>query len=122
MIQKREDIMVIKLNETYQVATGIVTLSVLIGNAQLGFSQVRLDNNEIKHGDIKDIDIGNGPDLIGKTLTVKTPVFDVSNQTNVLTVRYILKGGLKEKTYNLQKEVSEEGGGAFFFASFEFKS
>jgi len=113
--------MATKINEVYVVRKSDVILSVKIGNAQIGSSLVKLDNKEISRGEIKDLIIGNGSDIIGKTLSIKTVITDVSDKTNVLTVQYTLKGGETDKNYDLKDEVSEEGDSVIFRANFEFQ-
>lgn len=112
--------MAIRLETTYEVAGKEVSLTVTIGNAQMGASLVRLGTKEIGSGQIKDLAVGKGPGIRGKTLAVKTVVSDVNDKTNLTNVRYSLVGGKVPKDYDLEATVDEEGDSIIYRASFEF--
>jgi len=112
--------MAVRLNTTYEVAGGDVSLTVTIGNGQLGASLVRLGTREIGSGQIKDLPVGKGPAITGKTLTVKTVVADVNDKTNRTNVGYSLKGGKVPKDYDLEATVDQEGDSIIYRATFEF--
>ena len=98
------------LVEDYAVAAGRVTLSVLVGDGQMGTSVVRLDQEQLAIGDITDLAIGRGPDIAGKQLFVKTVVTDVNDKTNHTSVRYELQGGKADKNFDLAESVDQECG------------
>jgi hypothetical protein len=110
------------LNDVYAVGSGSVTLTVIIGNAQIGASRVKLDGKEIDRGQIEDLIVGNGPQIIGKTLSIKSAICDVSDKTNVLTVRYTLKGGKSDKNFDLEDSVAIEGDSLVFRATIGFQA
>lgn len=70
-----------------------IVLSVTIGNAQIGGSVVRLNEQQIGKGEIKDFDIGIGSNLIGKMLTVITNVLDVNPATNKVSITHFIFNG-----------------------------
>src|SRR5437879_2658511 len=109
------------LVEDYAVAAGRVTLSVLVGDGQMGTSVVRLDQEQLAIGDITDLAIGRGPDIAGKQLFVKTVVTDVNDKTNHTSVRYELKGGKADKNFDLAESVDQEGGSIIYRATFALK-
>lgn len=112
--------MAIRLETTYEVAAGVVSLTVTIGNAQMGASLVRLGAKEIGFGEVKDLVVGKGPAIRGKTLTVKTVVSDVNDKTNLTNVRYSLVGGKVPKDYDLEASVDGEGDSIIYRAYFKF--
>ena len=114
--------MAVTLETTYHVAQGPVALTVEIGDGQLGTSRAVLGNKEIAIGEIKNLKLGDGPRLAGKTLTVKTVVTDVSDQTNHTRVTYRLKGGKSDGTYALDATVEQEGDSVIYRASFQFEN
>jgi len=114
--------MTTKLDETYVVGQGRISLSVMIGNAQIGSSLVKLGEKEIGRGNINNLPIGNGSELVGKVLSIKTIVSDVSDKTNLLTVRYALKGGKIDKDYDLREEVAKEGESTIFRTNIKFSN
>lgn len=67
-----------------------VFLTITIGNAQIGGNVVRFNNSStiIGKGEIKNLGLGLGPGLIGKTLKVTTNILDVNQQTNGIVVTY----------------------------------
>jgi hypothetical protein len=78
-------------------------LTVLIGDAPFGTSLVRLDETEIDKGtDITGLVIGRGPELLGRTLFIKSNVGKVRDETNHTSVRYVLTGGQKERSFDVE--------------------
>lgn len=114
------DSMSVKLDTTYQVGEGAVHLDVIIGNAQFGSSLVRLGEEELGLGAIENLKLGNGPDLAGQTLFIKSVVTDISDKTNLTSIRYILKGGPAERVFDLSATVPEEGASIIYRATIQF--
>lgn len=109
------------LQTDYAVDAGDVTLTVIIGDGQLGSSLVRLGEKELATGDIDRLKIGKGSAIAGKELFVKTVVADVNDNTNHTSVRYELKGGAADQTFDLDASVDEEGGSVIYRATFDLK-
>jgi hypothetical protein len=67
-----------------------ILLTITIGNAQIGGNVVRFKNASgiLGKGEIQNLDLGLGSDLIGKTLKVTTNILDVNDQTNGVVVTY----------------------------------
>ncbi len=72
-----------------------VLLTITIGNAQIGGNVVRFNNAQeaLGKGEIENLDLGLGSDLIGKTLKVTTNILDVNEQTNGIVVTYFFHNG-----------------------------
>jgi len=113
--------MALSLETDYHVGSKDVTISIVIGDAQLGASVLKIDSKEIKRGDkIQNFNVGNGPKLKGKTLSIKTVVTDVNDKTNHTSVTYKLKGGAKDNDFYLDATVDNEGDSVIYRAKFNF--
>jgi hypothetical protein len=65
-----------------------ILLSVIIGNQQIGSSTVKFKFTSVilAKGEITNLEIGKGSDIIGKTLRVATRVLDANTATNKVSV------------------------------------
>lgn len=107
---------------TYEVADDSVTLSVIIGQAQLGRSVLKLEGEEIKRGiNIRNAEIGAGPNLRDKVLLVKSVVTDVNDKTNLLSVHYEIEGGPEPHMEDVSTTVEQEGDSAIFRMTITFE-
>ena len=74
-----------------QVQPGeVVSLSIIIGNAQIGSSSVKFKftSGVLAKGEINNLVIGKGSDIIGKTLRIATRVLDANTATNKVSVTH----------------------------------
>ncbi|MDD5530697.1 MAG: hypothetical protein PHX21_11835 [bacterium] len=110
------------LEESYKVNEGEVRLTIIIGNAQIGISCVRLNDTILHTGDVSELLIGRGPEISGKTLSIKTSVNDVNPATNRTNVYYALKGGKTDKEYNLEEVASGAGAQVIYRAKFNLEA
>jgi hypothetical protein len=111
--------MLVRLRDSYVLASGEVTLTVHIGEGQKGFVEVQVDGVTIGRGpDIPKLSIGIGPALAGRRLRVTSTVADTSDKTNRTSVTYILKGGQQEQTYKSEQDVDAPGGTVDYDAIF----
>lgn len=102
--------MLVRLVEDYEVADGDVTISVVVGQGQRGYTSVSHDGLELGHGPtITELAIGDGAVIRGTELRVSTTVTDTNPNTNLTSVTYTLKGGREDRTYRLMYEVEESG-------------
>ncbi len=105
----------------YHVAEGSVSLSITVGDAQMGASAVWLEGKKILQGDdIRNARIGDGRELRGKELVIKTVVTDVNDKTNHISVTYDLAGGVKEAELFLESTVQENGESVLYRTSIAF--
>jgi hypothetical protein len=112
----------VKKEIAYKVADEVVTLSVIIGQAQLGRSVVKLEGEEIKRGiNIRRAEIAVGSELTGKALTIKSVVTDVNDKTNRLSVHYELDGGPEPLVEDISTIVEQEGDSAIFRMTITFE-
>ncbi len=110
----------VRLDTSYQAADGDIRLTVIIGNAQIGVSNVKLNEKVLATGDIIQKSIGMGPNLVGQQLIVKTVVTDVNDSTNRTNVKYLLSGGRTDQEFDLNATVDEDGDSVVYLAIFEF--
>jgi hypothetical protein len=107
----------ITLARKYIVRKRDVFLAVTVGDGQQGLSSVLLDNKEILRTSppFSKFLIGSGPDLSGKTLTIRTVVNDVVATTNRMSVTYTLSGGPSSAKFSSKGTVARDND----FLSFE---
>ncbi len=110
--------MAVNLQTDYAVDSGDVSLTITIGDGQLGSSLVRLNDKELGIGEIDGLKVGKGSAVAGKELFIKTVVTDVNDKTDHTSVRYELKGGASDQTFDLDGSVDEEGGSVIYRATF----
>jgi hypothetical protein len=79
--------------EDYVVSDHPIRLSIVVGERQFGSSMVFLDDNLVANGIVEELPLGEGNDLQGKTLTVYTLVTDIRENTDDMSVTWILAGG-----------------------------
>ena len=86
-----------------------VSLSIVIGDAQIGSSIVFLDDNELGRREIEKLNIGLGKDIKGKKIIIESIVKDINNMTNHTSITYILNGGMFDQTFYSKGFVNEKG-------------
>jgi hypothetical protein len=107
----------VDLISDYPVSTGEVRLKIVIGDAQIGSSVVKLGRKVIARGDIDNLLVGNGPELPGRKLNIKTMVNDVNPQTDRTDVLYIVKGGAHDNEW-VCSYTAPQGGEVVYRARF----
>jgi hypothetical protein len=110
-----------ELETDYLVADGDIAIDVTIGQAQLGASLLKLDDRQLASGDVRQQAVGKGADLKGKVLFVKTIVSDVSDKTNLTSVRYGIRGGKADQSFDLSASVQNDGDSVIYRAWFNLK-
>jgi len=108
----------VKLIADYEVAAKKVKLSVIIGDAQIGSSVVKLGSKKLGQGDISNLEIGSGPNIQGKPLFVKSVVTDVNDQTNHTSLTYKLIGGRLDQDFLSSGTVDVNGDSIIYGAKF----
>jgi hypothetical protein len=107
----------VSMETDYKVATDSVTLSIIVGDAQIGSSLVLRDGVELGRGEINGLTIGKGPEINGKTLSIKSVVTDVNDATNQTSVTYALSGGIVEQRLSQTATVDDEGDSVIYRAT-----
>jgi hypothetical protein len=111
----------VKVEKDYKVADGRVLLSLVIGEGQFGRTDVRLNTVRLLRasGSIGNLVVGAGPDVVGKTLKVRSVVLDTVAATNRMSVTYKLSGGTQTKEFVARGTVASEGGNLIFEGNFD---
>lgn len=111
------------IQEKYRVMDGPIGLAVVVGNAQFGLIDVRFQGSstplEQKSNSVM-LDLGQGGNLVGKTLMVRTVVSDVNPSTNRMIVTHVLSGGPENEVFTMRGEVEQENDFLLFRAEFTF--
>jgi len=108
-----------RLHDSYQVGAGEARLRLIVGDGQIGTSLILLGTRQLASGNITLVSLGDGPDLIGQTLTVKTTVSDVQHATNRTSVTYLFEGGPALKEVLAKEDVEEDGDLVQYIAKFD---
>jgi len=106
--------------EDYKIADDIIRLSVVVGERQYGTSIVFFDDEAIANGDIDELPLGEGPALEGKAVEVYTMVTDVRDNTDDMSVSWILTGGKKKLIATESSSASKKFGSQMFKGVFHF--
>jgi hypothetical protein len=104
----------------YEVAAADVTLTVVVGDGQIGSSIVKLGAKALAQGDIDGVTIGSGPTIKRKPLFVKSVVTDVNDSTNHTSVTYQLAGGRLDQEFVCAGTVEDNGDSIIYRAKFNF--
>ena len=108
--------------DDYVISDGLVRLSVLVGERQFGTSMVFLNDELIANGIIEDLPIGEGGKVSGKTLDVYTLVTDIRDNTDEMSVTWILTGGYQRTTGTETAKPSKKFGSQMFKGVFHLTS
>ena len=100
----------------------IVYLTVITGNAQIGGSLVKFsdESNDLIKGDVKNLKLGTGSDLRGRTLEVTTNVLDVNPGTNNIVITHRFEGATPREIVN-SDSVDSDGDIFSFVTSYLFQ-
>ncbi len=110
----------ISVEDEYPVSRGLVRLTVLVGDRQYGTSMVFLGEELLANGDIDSVPLGNGPELVGREISIYTVVTDVRNKKTDMSVNWVLTGGPEKLTIEREATTSKGFGSQMFKAVFDF--
>lgn len=99
----------VELTADLSVGQSKVVVTVSVGDGQIGGSAIFLDGKLIAKGQIANHNLGNGKDLAGKQLQVKTVVTDVRDETNRTVVYYTFKIGGDVTAFSTAGVVDNDG-------------
>jgi hypothetical protein len=89
---------------------GVISISVLIGELQQGFTIVMLDDVELVSGArVIDHQVGTAESLRGKTLWVDTTVTVTNPQTTRTSVRLVVDDGSDAEAYSAARQLNAIG-------------
>ena len=99
----------------------VVRVSVLIGQAQIGASVVKIDGLEIARGEIDLLALGVGREISGHQLLIRTVVTDINFATNRTSVLYSLIGGPQPKEIYKEHEAQSDHDTVFYELTLDFE-
>ena len=112
----------VTLQGQYTVGSTDVFLAITIGEGQHGTSIVLLGATRIAAGSGSlHVKVGDGDDIKGKVVTVRSAVNDVIAATNRMSVTYRFAGGQGSGTFIAEGICPDEGGLLFFEATFDMQ-
>lgn len=99
-----------------------VFLTVNIGNAQIGGSVLKFKNSPdvLAKGKIRNLKIGKGEDLLGKTLKINTNVLDSNTSTDKIFITHDFKNGVPS-TFPFYDTVDNDGDVFSLTTEYHFK-
>jgi hypothetical protein len=107
----------VDLVASYLTGDGEVSLHIVVGDAQIGASVVKLNKKVLAQGEIEGLELGNG--LVGKTLSVKSVVTDVNDRSNKSSITYIFKCGSQVQEFTSKAELQSNGDSLIYRAVFK---
>ena len=110
----------VDLVTSYQTGAGELSLSIVVGNAQIGASVVRLNKKVLAQGEISDLELGGARGLAGKALNIKSVVTDVNDATNKTSITYVLTRGAQVQEFTSKAEANGNGESLVYRALFKF--
>jgi hypothetical protein len=107
---------------TYAVGgSSEVYLTVTVGDGQVGGSSVLWKGEIIGEGSVEKLKIGGSGEVLKfKTFRCTTRIKDINPLTNRTSVTHNLTGGLHEREYVFEADVTSEGGYAIYSITFVF--
>jgi hypothetical protein len=115
------DAVIITKTEEYEVkAKTPITLTVVVGEGELGGNAVTWKNQVLGSGGaVTNLPVGKAnEDLRGTALDCTTTVKDINPNTNITSVTYTLSGGARQQTYSYTADVNVPGGRAIYSVTF----
>ena len=108
----------VNLETDYEVAETDVILTVVVGDAQIGASVVKLNTKTLGMGEIAKLLVGSGPKVRRKNLYIKTAVTDVNDSTDHTSLTYRLGGGKNDREFISSATVDQDGDSIVYRAKF----
>ena len=103
------------------LTSGPVTLTIVIGDGQLGGSSLKLSRKPFgPAGDIVAVEIGSAAALRNRALEVRTLIADVNPQSNSASVTYEFTGAAPERE-TVRHRIKRDGGAVLFISRFLFR-
>jgi hypothetical protein len=97
---------------------GDVTITVIIGEGQIGGGVIKLDGEQVSVTPVEEHLLGSGNALKGKTLLVKNIVSDENPSTNNTSVSYVFKQMGNNQTFVSKAEVEHDKDVIGYWAKF----
>jgi len=98
---------------------GAVTITVMIGEGQIGGGVVKIDGKQIGVTPVSKLSLGTESDLKGKTILIKTIVADENPETNKTSVTYGFDQDGKQQQFVSKAEVDHDKDTIGYWAKFK---
>jgi hypothetical protein len=107
---------------TCAVSDDITTLSVTIGEGQLGATFVFRGDEILVQGGVAigQLNLGRGDGLVGSKISVESLVNDVVSENNRMSVRYVVHNGTSETVFVARHNVAAARDMCRFVSDIEF--
>ena len=107
--------------QDYIVADGPVRLSVIVGERQFGSSMVFIDDDQVANGIVEELILGDGDKLEGSSLVIYTLVTDIRDNTDEMSVTWIIAGGSHRVMATATGTPAKKFGSQMFKGIFRFQ-
>jgi len=107
----------VSAKQRYSLGNGTARLTIAFGDAQMGISRLLNNGALFKIGLFEDFDLGQMKD---RTLSIKSTVTDINNQTNNVSVVYLITGGQAPLQFGLDAVAEAEGKSVDFNCDVDF--
>lgn len=108
--------------QDYIVAGGPIRLSIVVGERQFGTSMVFIDDEQVANGIVEELILGDGDALEGSTAVIYTLVTDVRDNSDEMSVTWIIAGGAHRVTATATGTATKKFGSQMFKGVFHFQS
>jgi hypothetical protein len=108
--------------QDYIVANGQIRLSIVVGERQFGTSMVFIDDEPAANGIVEELVLGDGDSLTGSTATIYTLVTDIRDNSDEMSVTWIIAGGAHRVTATATGTPAKKFGSQMFKGVFHFQS
>jgi hypothetical protein len=107
--------------QDYIVANGQVRLSIVVGERQFGSSIVFIDDEQVANGIVEELILGEGDSLEGSTAFIYTLVTDIRDNSDEMSVTWIIAGGAHRVTATATGAPAKKFGSQMFKGVFHFQ-
>ena len=108
--------------QDYTLADGQVRLSVVVGERQFGSSMLFVDDAPVANDIVEELVLGDGDSLEGSTAVIYTLVTDIRDNTDEMSVTWIIAGGSHRVIATATGAPAKKFGSQMFKGVFHFAS
>lgn len=108
---------------SFGLGMGKVTLTIVVGEGQQGFSLVKVEDEHKGEGEeLREVELGTSEELRGKRLFIDTAVTVTNSLTTRTSVRYTLRQGARQQNYDGFKTLAALGDSVIYEGDIQFKA
>jgi hypothetical protein len=97
-------------------------LSIVVGERQFGSSIVFIDDEQVANGIVEELILGDGDSLEGSTAFIYTLVTDIRDNSDEMSVTWIITGGAHRVTATATGIPAKKFGSQMFKGVFHFQA